>query len=233
MAEPDTDRVVNRPLATAAVAAFVGMLAVSVWAHTQLPADALVPTRWNFDGEITSYMGRTGGLFLTVLLFPLVVGVLWLVPRIEPRRANLARSAVAYRATVYGVIAFYAALHVLIVSAAMGYAADVTRFVAIGVGALMVVVGNWLPKVRSNFLFGIRTPWTLTSEHTWRRTHRVGGRAFVAFGLLAIAAGLVLPSQALGIVLAAGAAVVTVGVLAYSYVVWRSAPDRHAHRRSA
>ncbi|WP_243123893.1 SdpI family protein [Thermaerobacter sp. FW80] len=29
-------------------------------------------------------------------------------------------------------------------------------------------------QVRPNFFFGIRTPWTLSSEAVWRKTHRAG-----------------------------------------------------------
>lgn len=228
MAESDTGRVLTRPLIITGVVAFGLMVVLSSWAYVRLPDDALVPTRWGLDGQVESYAGKLTGLFLTVLLFPLITGMLALVPRIEPRRANLARSAPAFRVTAYAVILFVMALHTLIVVSALGYTVNVGRVIPAGVGVLLVVIGNWLPKIRSNFLFGIRTPWTLTSDHTWRRTHRVGGRAFVALGLVTILTAVLLPTGALFPVIGAGTALITVGVLVYSYVVWRSAPDRRS-----
>lgn len=228
MADSDTDRVITRQLLVTAIVAFVLMAALSLWAYLRLPEDALVPMRWGLDGEVESYAGKLTGLFMNVLLFPLVAGALALVPRIEPRKANLARSATAFRATIYAVIVFFAALHVLIVAAALGYAINVGRVIPAAVGVLLVVIGNWMPKIRSTYLFGIRTPWTLTSDHTWRRTHRVGGRAFVVFGLVAIAASVLLPTAALLPVIGAGGALVAIGLIAYSYVVWRTAPDRRS-----
>jgi uncharacterized membrane protein len=191
----------------------------------RLPAEALIPTSWTLDGQIDGYASKLPGLFGPVALFPVVVGVLFLVPKIEPRRINLARSAKAFRATVYAAIVFFAAVHVLIVASALGYALAVGRVLPVGVGALLVVIGNWLPKTRSNFLFGIRTPWTLSSDYTWRRTHRVGGRIFVALGLVMMFAAALLPPAAITGVLVGGAVVASLGLVVYSYVVWRTAPD--------
>jgi uncharacterized membrane protein len=225
MTEHDTERVINRQLVVASIAAFVVMVALSAWAYVRLPAEALIPTSWTLDGQIDGYASKLPGLFGPVALFPVVVGVLFLVPKIEPRRINLARSAKAFRATVYAAIVFFAAVHVLIVASALGYALAVGRVLPVGVGALLVVIGNWLPKTRSNFLFGIRTPWTLSSDYTWRRTHRVGGRIFVALGLVMMIAAALLPPAAITGVLVGGAVVASLGLVVYSYVVWRTAPD--------
>ena len=54
---------------------------------------------------------------------------------------------------------------------------------------LFIVIGNYLPKVRPNYLVGIRTPWTLTSDLSWDRTHRIGGRLFVLEGFAFIVLG--------------------------------------------
>jgi uncharacterized membrane protein len=50
----------------------------------------------------------------------------------------------------------------------------------------MIVLGNFLGKIRRNFWLGIRTPWTLSSDIVWERTHRLGGWLFVASGLLGL-----------------------------------------------
>lgn len=49
-------------------------------------------------------------------------------------------------------------------------------------GALLIVVGNYLPKCRQNPWMGIRVKWTLADEDNWAATHRVGGRVWVAAG---------------------------------------------------
>ena len=56
--------------------------------------------------------------------------------------------------------------------------------IAAGVYLLLFVgLGNYLPRIRSNWWIGIRTPWTLESEAVWRETHRLAGWTFVGAGL--------------------------------------------------
>jgi immunity protein, SdpI family len=225
MTEPDADRVINRSLIITTAAALAVMLVLATWAYVRLPADALVPTSWTLDGRVDGYAGKLAGLFLPVVLFPVIIGVLFVVPMIEPRKINLVRSAAAFRATAYALIGFFVALHALIVAAALGYELEMGRVLLVGIGALLVVTGNWMPKIRSNFLFGIRTPWTLTSDHTWRRTHRVGGRVLLGFGLAMMIGAALFPIGSLQVLFGVAGAVVALGLVAYSYVVWRSAPD--------
>jgi uncharacterized membrane protein len=56
-------------------------------------------------------------------------------------------------------------------------------------------LGNLLPKVPKNFFIGIKTPWTLSNEKVWDRTHRLGGILFVLGGLLLMLKGFILPKH--------------------------------------
>lgn len=57
-------------------------------------------------------------------------------------------------------------------------------------GALLIGLGNLLPRLPRNFFVGIRTPWTLVSERIWRRTHQVGGVWMMGTGIVLILMGL-------------------------------------------
>jgi uncharacterized membrane protein len=225
----DDQPVITTRMIVIGVALVAGMALASVWAYGQLPSDAAVPIHWNAAGEVDRYAGRLAGLFTTVAAGAATAALLLVIPHIEPRRRNLQRSAAAYRVAYYATLGLLVAVHGSIVAAALGHVVDPTRIIAAGAGVLLIVIGNWLPTVRSNFMFGVRTPWTLTSDYTWRRTHRVAGRALVGLGLLLIVAGFVTDGAGVPAV-AIAAAVFTVGVFAYSYMVWRTAPDRDQGR---
>ena len=78
---------------------------------------------------------------------------------------------------------------------------------------------------RSIFFFGIRTPWTLTSESSWEKTHRLGGWGFVLTGVVSIVAALLTPDIAIWIF--TGVMMVMVLFLCvYSYVIWKNDPDK-------
>jgi len=201
------------------------LLVLSAWAWLRLPADAEVPIHWGPSGQVDGYASKTVGLFLMPLVTLGVAALLWVIPIIEPRRANLEKSGKAYAAIWVAVVLMLAAIDVVAVAAAMGAELDMTLIVFVATGAVFIVIGNYLPKVRSNYLMGIRTPWTLTSELSWTKTHRVGGRLFVLEGLVFILVGLLRPApEALVVVLIGGIGVMLVFVFAYSYRVWKSDP---------
>ncbi|CAG9614055.1 Immunity protein SdpI [Bacillus rhizoplanae] len=52
------------------------------------------------------------------------------------------------------------------------------------VGILFLVIGNYLPQCKPNFFVGIRTPWTLSNEEVWRKTHRFSGKVFIVLGII-------------------------------------------------
>lgn len=219
----------TRPMTLVSVAVIGVMLAASAWAWVQLPADAQVPIHWGADGQPDDWADKTVGLFLMPLIASGVALLLAFIPRFEPRRSNLERSSKAYGATWIGVMLLLGGLHLVAISVAMGSDLDLTRLVMIGTGALFVVIGNYLPKVRPNYMMGIRTPWTLASDVAWVRTHRVGGRLFVVEGLAL--ASLALLGVSGGIMVAAvlgGIAALLAITFTYSYQAWKLDPEKRA-----
>ena len=210
-----------RKWAPAAVIAAMWLFSLAVW--RRLPDR--VPMHWNASGAIDRYGGRLEG----ALFAPLLATAIWLVmrvlPRIDPRRENYARFAGSYDLVVLAVVALLAAVHVVVLGAAMGWAVPVVRVMPVLVGALFVVIGNVLPRARPNWWFGIRTPWTLSNDRVWARTQRVGGFALVASGVVAMASAL-LPQRLAVPVLVAAALAAAVFSVGYSYFAWRQESSR-------
>ncbi len=204
----------------------LAMLAVSAWAWPQIPADAQIPIHWGPDGQVDGYGPKWVGLLGLPAVALAIVGLLAVIPRFEPRRANLERSSTAYVAIALTVVGFFAVLHVVAVMAALGSDINTTTVALAGTGVLFVVMGNFMGKTRSNWFFGIRTPWTLSSDRSWTQTHRLGGWLFIAIGLAVLVSTLAFgPMIALWVMLG-GLGVSVIGLFAYSYVVWRDDPAR-------
>ena len=103
-------------------------------------------------------------------------------------------------------------------------------FVPAGVGVMFLVIGYYMGRMRSNYMMGIRTPWTLTSELSWQKTHLWGGRAFMLLGVLFALTGF-LPISGWWIgVLMGGMLAMIIGLFVYSYLVWKDDPN--AERRA-
>ena len=150
--------------------------------------------------------------------------LLSLIPKLEPRRGNVERSAKAYLATgvVFGGIML--TVHSLVVLASLGYSVNTTAVLTAAIGVMLIVMGNFMGKIRSNFVFGMRTPWTLSSELSWNKTHRLTGKLFMLWGLVVLVLSFaVSPTQSL-IYTACGLFCIIVFACVYSYRVWCSDP---------
>jgi uncharacterized membrane protein len=194
-----------------------GALVFSVAVYSRLPDD--VPIHWGLSGTPDRFGSRLEGAFLMPLIMVVLFAVMQWYPSRDPRAANIAKFRGAYDSVVTASIAMLAVIHVAVLGVALGWQVDMTTVGLAGLGVLLVLIGNLLPLARSNFIFGIRTPWTLSSEQVWTRSHRVGGYSMVAAGVLTIVAafvgGALGPSIALTSLIVAGLVPVI-----YSYLIW-------------
>lgn len=197
--------------------------AFGVAVYDRLPEH--MPMHWNARGEVDGYGSRFWGTFAIPAFLLVLWGILRAVPYLDPRRENIEKFRGAYENLIIAVIAFTAMIQVAVVGSALGWPIAVGRIVPVGVGVLFLYLGSLLPRFRSNFFLGIRTPWTLSSDAVWTKTHRVGGSMMVAVGLLLVIAGLT--GSPLWIAIAIGGAMAMVfAVLVYSYVLWRGEQRR-------
>lgn len=182
-----------------------------------------VPSHWNFSGEVDGWMSREWGAFIMPLILVGLLAMFHVLPKIDPRGANYSRFRSTYETLILTSMVFVLGLHFVMLAAALGRDVSMTRLMPVGIGLLLIVLGNLMPRTRPNWFVGIRTPWTLSSDRVWERTHRFGGRLFVATGAVIVLAAVFAPSFS-NAVMVAGAVCASVVVLAYSYVVWRNDP---------
>ena len=197
--------------------------AISFMVYPRLPDR--VPTHWDIHNRVNGYGPRWVATFLVPVMLLAIWGLLRFLPRIDPHRANYAKMQGTYDLVVNLTLTLLAVVHFVVLGAVLGAPISIGRVVPAIVGVSLVIIGNVLPRARPNWWFGIRTPWTLSNDRVWERTHRVGGYVMMTIGALAILAsvlGLTIASAAVG--LAAGAT--GLGLIAYSYFVWKQETSR-------
>lgn len=69
---------------------------------------------------------------------------------------------------------------------ALAYPIDIGILAEVFVGGIFVIVGNYLPKCRQNYVIGIRIPWTLADKENWNHTHRLAGWIWIPCGIFLI-----------------------------------------------
>jgi uncharacterized membrane protein len=198
------------------------LVAALVFAAVVFPfLPARIPTHWNVHGQVDAWMSRWPGAFL----MPAIGGALWLLllglRSIDPRRAHYERFKETFWVILNVLSIYFALFTVLSLGVALGWPIDMTRTALLSIAILFIVLGGYLPRIRSNWWIGIRTPWTLENEEVWRKTHRLGGRLFIIGGAVALVGALLPPPfqiwVALGGLLLAGLVPVV-----YSYFAFRS-----------
>jgi hypothetical protein len=103
----------------------------------------------------------------------------------------------SYDAIVLGVVMLVLGLHAAIITAALGRPELATRIVSAVLGACLILMGNVMPRLRPNWVAGVRTQRTLEDPQLWRTTHRAFGTAFVIAGFLTIIIGVAAPRYGL------------------------------------
>ncbi|WP_049622438.1 SdpI family protein [Frateuria defendens] len=188
----------------------------AVWLYPALPAQ--VPTHWDLHGRIDGYHARQWAVVFAPLLIALLALMARVLPALAPRRYELEPFAGAWHLVMLAAQGVVLAAGLAILLRGAGHAVPVPAVAMLAVGALLMVIGNYMGKLRRNFFIGIRTPWTLSSDAAWERTHRLGGRLFVLAGLVAVLGTLLRFGRWLPLACIAAAALGSVG---YSFVLYR------------
>jgi len=199
-------------------------LAASAAAYGRLPER--MPTHWNAAGEVDGHGSRLMGAFLLPGLMLLMAALVPLLPRIDPRGASYEEFRPTYHLVMNAVVTLLLVVHLVVLASALGHDVPATRIILVGVGLLLVLIGALLPRMRPNWMIGIRTPWTLSSERVWQRTHRVGGMLMLAAGVVTTLAAALPDTRRAVPVMIGSAMVAAFGAVVYSYVAWRQ-EQRH------
>ena len=178
-----------------------------------------IPTHFGPSGEPDAW-----GSKFTVLLYPavLVLVTTLAVPMIkmDPKKENYERFNKYYYNFFFGFAVFFLMIESANIAIAMGADINVGSIICFVVGVLMFFVGNMMPKIKQNFFFGIKTPWALTDEENWFKTHRMGGKIF-ATGGVAIMIAAFIPGESKVWILLAVVLVMVFVPFVYSYLIFK------------
>jgi uncharacterized membrane protein len=177
-----------------------------------------MPSHWNAAGEVDGYMSKFWGVWMMPLITIGMTLLLAGVPYIDPLKANIEQFRNLYNYFIVGFVAYMLYVYALTLAAALGVEFNMTYMLIPAVGLLFVGISFLIENAKRNFFIGIRTPWTLSSDEVWEKTHKLGAWAFRIGGALVIviaflgdsAAFLMLPALLL----------MALTPVVYSYFVW-------------
>jgi uncharacterized membrane protein len=193
--------------------------AASVWFYRNFPDR--VPTHWNAAGEVDGWSSPEFAAFF----FPAIIIALYLLlvflPAADPQKKRYKEFSRPYQVIRFAIVAYMTMLYFVTSLIGIGHNISVPKVMALSIGLLFVILGNFMPKFKKNWFVGIRTPWTLSDEDVWNRTHRVAGKLWSMGGILIMLTAF-LPAHwsftALMIIIFA----VVIATVCYSWWLWRA-----------
>ncbi|GKS10453.1 hypothetical protein YDYSY3_14530 [Paenibacillus chitinolyticus] len=150
----------------------------------------LMAVHFGTGGEANGYQSKGSFLILmSALNLALPLLMKW-PPSLDPKRNNYEKFQGFYDLLRILVTVLLSGVFFIIILTNLGYDVPINFWVPLGVGALWMVIGNYMGRARPNYTFGIRTPWTLADEEVWRRTHRMAGPIWMLAGIVFIGVSL-------------------------------------------
>jgi len=175
---------------------------------------------WGLSGQVDGYTSKEFGAFgIPGIMFG--IWLLFLVlPFLDPKKDRYVEFDRAYNIFKTSFVILFFMLFISTGIYNLGYSINIGLIAPILVGLFMIVLGNYLGKIKLNYFVGIKTPWTLSSETVWNKTHRLGGYAFILFGILIMISGF-LPPILNAIAFILGISLIIFVTFIYSYIIYR------------
>ncbi|MCI6537379.1 SdpI family protein [uncultured Eubacterium sp.] len=183
----------------------------------QLPDS--VATHFGADNQPNGYSSKVFAVFGLPFILLMIHFICVVVTNIDPKEKNISKK-------VFQVVLWICPLVSLVVCNMiyvynLGYQLNTGVIGGVLIGALYLILGNFIPKIKPNYSIGFRVPWALCDSENWYHTHRFGGKCMVIGGIVLIATS---PFQNVWILLVLAIIPCILPVI-YSYLYYRKVID--------
>ena len=191
---------------------------IAIYVYPLLPPK--IPVHWDAQGVANGFSG-SAGIFMIPIVSLVVMILLFVLPLMEVYRENMLKIYNYYYSFKVFFAAFFTILFVATIMPNFGYNINVAIVIITLISIMFIWLGLTLPKLKRNFMFGIRTGWTLSSDEVWEKTHKLGGILFTCLGLITLILLWLLKLEMIFFVFMALVISVSVFLVFYSYYIYK------------
>ena len=195
---------------------------IGAYSFPQMPEK--MASHWNTKGEADGYMSKFWGLFLMPIILLGLFLLFILIPKIDPLKENIAKFRKYFDGFIVLITLFLFYIYLLTIAWNLGKRFNMGQMMMPALGMLFYYCGILTENAKRNWFIGIRTPWTLSSERVWNKTHKIGGKLFKVAGLIAFL-GIFFPNYAFYFILVP-ALLVAFYTIIYSYFEYQKETKR-------
>jgi uncharacterized membrane protein len=185
--------------------------------YVQLPDQMAI--HWGLNGEANGTSDKLSGLLILPIISVFLLGLFAFIPKIDPLKKNYASFRKYYDNFVIVMIGFFSYTQLLVLFWNLSVPFNFTRLMAFGFGAMFYYLGILLENAKPNWFIGIRTPWTLSNNKVWDKTHHLGGKLYKSVGIVTLIGAIIFEEMlivSVALIIAASLATVV-----YSYLEFK------------
>ena len=149
---------------------------IGIYFYSKMPD--IMASHWNAQGEVDGYMTKFWALFLMPLISFGLFFLFLIIPKIDPLKENIAKFRKYFDTFVVLIISFLFYIYLLTIFWNLGSKFSMNLWLLPAVAVLFYYCGILIKNAKRNWFIGIRTPWTLSSDKVWEKTHQLGSRLF-------------------------------------------------------
>jgi uncharacterized membrane protein len=164
-------------------------LIVGIFAFPSLPSQ--LPIHWT-NGEPKGVANKSWAILLMPLIM-LVTHLLLQVSMKSKRVKENKNNTTILNNISNAMLIFLFVLHLIIISYGLGFVFSIKFAIGILIGLITIFLANPVQKTKPNYVYGLRTPWTLKDERVWKKANLFGGRLFFVIGFLIVVLSFVIP----------------------------------------
>ena len=172
----------------AAAFLIVLMIAASAYFFSLLP-DKII-SHWGINSEPNGWMPKLDFFVFFICLAIALFLLLTFLPRFDPLKKNYAHFQKEYDLLVLIFSGFMLYIFLISILANLGSKLNIGLMLLPALAVLFYFIGMLMQKTKRNWFVGIRTPWTLSSDSVWEKTHRLGAKIFKALAILLLLTGI-------------------------------------------
>ena len=158
--------------------------ALAFYFYPQLPERAA--SHWNSQGQVDGYISKFWAAFLMPIVSLVAALLFLLIPKIDPFKENIKKFKGYFEGFIIVILLFFLYIYLLSIFWNLGFRFNMIYFMIPSLAVLLYCAGILVEKAKRNWFIGIRTPWTLSSNQVWDKTHKIGGKLFKASAVIAL-----------------------------------------------
>ncbi len=192
-------------------------LGIILYFYPKLPEQ--IATHFDINGKVDGH-GNKSEIFILAAAPFLATIFLPIAALIDPRKDNFKKFTSTFKILQIVLVLVFIAIAQSALFYQLGYITNINQILLPTISIMLIIFGNYAPKIKHNYSIGFRTPWTLASKTSWEKSNRMAGYAFTIIGIISLVLSFVnipLAFKVLFACLILSAILLTV----YSYLIFK------------